>query len=212
MLLADNYIDRIDFLQYLPRTDCGACGKRTCREFVRDLKRAENRPSDCPDLARSLYYSFEIALDADNILPKFPCITDPRPGPTGVVEVNEPGKDSSILVSGNHVHTQDVLMSILSTTRTGFFLLFTDTKGHTVDMAVIYETLTTTQIMKSLETSGLLAKTSHPDILLPGLARAVGVELKQSTNWDVVVGPICAGELPLFWSDRWSPPSLMSKA
>ena len=203
MLLADNYLDRIDFLKYLPQTDCAACGAKTCQEFVEGLKRGEKRLQDCPDISESFYYPFHIALDADHILPQFACITDPRPGPIGVVEINGPGRQSPILISGNHVHTQDVLMSVLSTTRSPFFLLSTDTKGNTVDMAVIYRTITAEQIRKDIQTSGVLERTSHQDMIVPGLAAAIGSELQQATGWNVMVGPICAAELPLFLADRW---------
>ncbi len=205
MLLADAYLDRIDFLHYLPQTDCGACGAKTCQEFIEGLKQGDKKPVNCPELSESLYHAFDIALDADNILPKFPCITDPRPGPTGVVEINSPDDESPVLISGNHTHTQDILMTILSTTRSPFFLLFTNTNGNTVDMAVIYKTLTAEQIRKDVEASGILDRISGNDIIIPGLAADVGPELKQSTNWNVIVGPICAAELPLFLADRWLP-------
>jgi CO dehydrogenase/acetyl-CoA synthase gamma subunit (corrinoid Fe-S protein) len=205
MLLADAYLDRIDFLRYLPQTDCGACGVKTCEAFVHALKRGEKRPPDCPAMSESLYDPFHIALEADHTLPKFACVTDPRPGPIGVVEINRPGKESPLLISGNHVHTQDVLLSILGTTSSPFFLLFSDTKGNTVDMAVIFETLTAKQIRKDVQTSGVLGRISHNDMIIPGLAAAVGHELKQSTDWNIIVGPVCAAELPLFMADRWLP-------
>jgi acetyl-CoA decarbonylase/synthase complex subunit gamma len=204
-LLADAYLDRIDFLKYLPQTDCAACGAKTCRGFVEDLKRGEKKLADCPEIPENRYYSFEIALDADNLLPEFPCLTAPRPGPTGLIEINTPSADSPILISGNNIHTQDVLTSILSTTRSPFFLLFTDSKGHTVDMALIYESMMAEQISKDVRNSGVLTRTSHQEITIPGLAAAVGNELRQSTRWDVIVGPICAAELPLFFGDRWLP-------
>lgn len=208
MLLADNYLDRIDFLKYLPQTDCAACGAKTCEEFVEGLKRSEKGPQDCPDISESFYYPFQIALDAENILPQFACLTDPRPGPIGVVEINAPGNQSPILISGNHVHTQDVLTAILSTTRSPFFLLFTDTKGNTVDMAVIYRTMTAEQIRRDVQISGVFERASHQDIIIPGLAAAVGHELNQSTDWNVTIGPICAAELPLFFADRWLSPGM----
>ena len=203
MLLADNYVDRIDFLRYLPQTDCAECGTETCQEFVEDLKRGRKKPTDCSHLSESLYYPFHVALDADNLLPKFPCLTVPRPGPTGLVEINAPGDDTPILISGNNIHTQDVITSILGTTKSPFFLIFADTKGDTVDMAVIYESLTVEQIKKDVQTSGVLDRTSRQDIIIPGLASTMRDELKQSTGWKVTVGPICAGELPLFLADRW---------
>jgi len=206
MLLADTYPDRIDFLRYLPQTDCTECGAKACQEFVQDLKQGQKKPQDCPHLSENLYYPFQIALNADNFLPKFPCLTAPRPGPTGLVEINTPDDDSPILISGNNIHTQDVITSILSTTKSPFFLLFADTKGDTVDMAVILKCLTVEVISKEVVKSGVLDRTSRQDIIIPGLAAVVGDELKQSTGWNVIVGPICAAELPLFLADRWLAP------
>lgn len=206
MLLADTYLDRIDFLRYLPQTDCTECRAKTCQEFVQDLKQGRKKPQDCPHLSENLYYSFQVSLDADNLLPKFPCLTAPRPGPTGLVEINTPDDNSPILISGNNIHTQDVITSILGTTRSPFFLLFADTKGDTVDMAVIYKTLTAEQIRKDIQASGVLDRTSHQKIIIPGLAEAVGEELNQLTGLNVIVGPICAAELPLFLPDRWFAP------
>ncbi len=206
MLLADTYLDRIDFLRYLPQTDCTECGAKTCQEFVQDLKQGRKKPGECPHLSENLYYPFRVALDADNLLPKFPCLTAPRSGPTGLVEINTTDYDSPILISGNNIHTQDVITSILSTTRSPFFLIFSDTKGDTVDMAIIYKTLTAEQIRKDVQSSGVLDRTSRHDIIIPGLAGAVRDELKQSTGWNVIVGPICVAELPLFLADRWLAP------
>jgi len=205
MLLADRYIDRISFLKYLPQTDCAACGVPTCQEFVEVLKQGHKKPQNCPDLSPSLHYPFEVALDADNLLPKFPCLTVPRPGPTGLMEINNPGDDSPILISGNNTHTQDVMTSMLGTTKSPFFVVFADTRGDTVDMAVILKSLTVEVIRSEVVKSGVLEKTGHQKIVIPGLAWAVGDAFRESTGWNVTVGPVCAGELPLFFADRWLP-------
>jgi acetyl-CoA decarbonylase/synthase complex subunit gamma len=84
-------------------------------------------------------------------------------------------------------------------------LLFSDTKGNTVDMAIVFETLTAKQIRQDVQTSGVLDRISHKDMIIPGLAAAVGQELKKSTDWNIIVGPVCAAELPLFMADRWLP-------
>ena len=205
MLLADRYIDRIDFLRYLPRTDCGACGVSTCREFVEALKQGNKKPQDCPDLSPSLYYPFEVSLDADNLLPEFPCLTVPRPGPTGLMEINSPDKDSPVLISGNNTHTQDVMTSILGTTKSPFFVLFADTSGDTVDMAVVLKSLTGEVIRNEVVRSGVLQKTDHQEIIIPGLAGATSDDVRKSAGWKVIVGPVCAGELSLFLAVRWLP-------
>jgi CO dehydrogenase/acetyl-CoA synthase gamma subunit (corrinoid Fe-S protein) len=206
MPLADAYIDRIEFLKYLPQTDCGNCGAATCEAFVSGLKAGTDRAEDCPDVERDLYYPFQIALQADLILPQFPCLTTPRPGPTGLVEVNGPDEHSPVLISGNHVHTQDVLAAILGTTRRPFFLLFVDTKGDTVDMAVILNSLTPDGIAGAIVQSGIVERISHGEIVVPGLAAAMRDDLARATDLKVRVGPICAGELPLFFGASWVPP------
>ena len=205
-LLADNYVDRIDFLKYLPQTDCGACGVHTCQEFVDYLKQGSKRPEDCPDISEALYYPISVALDADNLLPKFPCLTMPRPGPTGLMEINNPDDDSAILISGNNVHTQDVITSILGTTKSPFFLICADTRGDTVDMAAILGSLTAEVISREVVKSRILERASHQEIVIPGLASAMGDGLRESTGWKVTVGPICAAELPLFFGEQWLPP------
>ena len=65
MPLADAYIDRIEFLKYLPGTDCGDCGAVTCEAFVAGLKAGRNKAGDCPGVGQDLYYPFQIALQAE---------------------------------------------------------------------------------------------------------------------------------------------------
>jgi len=176
-------------------------------EYVEALKLGLKKPADCPHLSETLYYPFQVSLNADNLLPKFPCLTLPQPGPTGLMEINTPDKDSPILISGNNIHTQDVITSILGTTRSPFFLIFADTKGDTVDMAVILKNLTAEVISKEVAKSGIHERASHQEIIIPGLAAAMSYEIEHSTGWKVTVGPICAAELPLFLADRWLPPA-----
>jgi len=73
-------------------------------------------------------------------------------------------------------------------------------------MAVIYKALRAEQIRTDLKSSGLIEKTPHQEIIIPGLAWAVAQELKKTTQLNVLVGPICAAELPLFLAHRWLPP------
>jgi CO dehydrogenase/acetyl-CoA synthase gamma subunit (corrinoid Fe-S protein) len=208
MLLADAYVDRIDFMKYLPQTDCRECGANSCQEFVEHLKLGTKGPGDCPDIPESLYHPFQVALNADRLLPKFPCLTVPRPGPAGLIEVNVTGDDNPVLISGNNVHTQDVITSILGTTKSPFFVLFADTRGDTVDMAMILGSLTVEVINREVIRSGILTGAAHREIVIPGLAAALRSQLRQSTGWKVTVGPICAAELPLFFGERWLPPTL----
>jgi len=206
MRLSDAYLDRIDLLRYLPQTDCGECGVEDCEAFAEDLKHGRKKLGQCPGVAEDLFYPFHVVLQADRLLPKFECLMGPQPGPVGLVKINTPDADSPILISGNHVHTQDVIASILGTTRSPFFVFFADTKGDTVDMAVILDSLTSQGIRQAVLGSGLLDRVSHHEVLIPGLASVMSDELSQATGWKVTVGPVCAAELPLFFGDRWLPP------
>jgi acetyl-CoA decarbonylase/synthase complex subunit gamma len=145
-------------------------------------------------------------MRADRLLPRFSCLTLPRPGPTGLIEINTPDDRSPVLMTGNHLHTQEVITSILSTTRSSFFLLLVDTRGDTVDMAVILRSLTADVIGEAINGSGILERTSHQKIIVPGLAWAILGDLKAAMGLDFVLGPICGGELPLFFGDKWLPP------
>jgi acetyl-CoA decarbonylase/synthase complex subunit gamma len=207
MPLADAYLDRIDLLKYLPQTNCGDCGDETCEAFAENLKQGIKKIEDCPGVSGDLYYPFQIVLKADRLLPGFECLMGPQPGPVGLVRVNAPDAQSPILISGNHVHTQDVLASMLGTTRSPFFVLFVDTRGDTVDMAVVLDSLTSEGIRQAVVGSGLLDSIFHHEIVIPGLASVMGDELSQATGWKVRVGPVCAAELPLFFGDRWLPPT-----
>jgi CO dehydrogenase/acetyl-CoA synthase gamma subunit (corrinoid Fe-S protein) len=205
MLLADAYVDRIDLLRYLPQTNCSACKASTCREFAEHLRQGQKDISDCPFVSKDLYYHFALALKADKILPRFSCVTVPQPGSIEPVEINAPLRDSPVLVSGNHLHTQNVLLSVLAGTRSPFFLLFSDTEGHTIDMAVIYKTITAEQIKKDADRSGILSINSDQEIIIPGLAGNLRTGLEKLVRTRVIVGPVCAAELPLFLAPKWLP-------
>jgi len=135
-----------------------------------------------------------------------PLLTHPRPGFSGIVELNEPGPASPVLVSGNNEYTEQVLMTVLGTTVCPFFALFVNTDGNTVDMAMIYKTLTAGRISSALKETGLEEKVTAKELIIPGLAASLKNDIEKSTGWSVRVGPVCAAELPLFLSEIWIPP------
>jgi CO dehydrogenase/acetyl-CoA synthase gamma subunit (corrinoid Fe-S protein) len=208
MHLADLYLDEIEFLKYLPKTDCAECGFKSCEDFIEALRQGRKKPRDCPFVSPSLYYPLQIALDAENILPKVPALTVPQSGHVGLVEINRPSDGAPVLISGNNVHTQEVMTSILATTKSPFFLVFADVKGDTVDMALIYDSMTAKQITEDIRRTKVIDSLSSQEIIIPGFASTMGDELKRLTGCNVTAGPVCAAELPLFLADRWLPPDL----
>jgi CO dehydrogenase/acetyl-CoA synthase gamma subunit (corrinoid Fe-S protein) len=120
------------------------------------------------------------------------------------VELNHPSPGDPVLVTGNSEFTQAVLLAVLSTTETPFFVLFCDTRGDTLDMAVILKSFTHDRIKQSMERKGLPDRAKGSTLILPGLAADMQRDVAEATGWPVQVGPVCAAELPLFFEDRWT--------
>ena len=142
----------------------------------------------------------------DNVLPDVEVSQHPIRGIEGYFEVNGPGPEDPVLVTGNALSTQEVVLAVLSTTTAPFHLLFTDTLGHTMDMAMIYGTFDAKRIEKAVDDAQLTEKVSHRELILPGVSEPLQDELGVLAPWTVRFGPHCAGELPLFFAERWAKP------
>ncbi len=203
MLRADLYEDRIPLDAYLSTGDCRACGFRDRDEFLAKLRAGELRPTDCP-LSRRKLIALSWAARPETILPPIEVLQLPTPGPAGLFPLNDPGRDSPVLVSGNSELTISVLTAVLSTTVSPFWYLVVDTDGHTVDMALVYEVFNTERIQRAFEREGLGAKAPDATLYLPGLAASLCRPLGDALKRKVVAGPVCAVELPLFFGEeRW---------
>jgi acetyl-CoA decarbonylase/synthase complex subunit gamma len=139
------------------------------------------------------------AARPNEILPEVEVLQLPHAGPTGLFPINQPKQDSPILVSGNSRLTDEVLTAVLSTTLSPFWYLVVNTDGHTVDMAMVYETFTPERVVQMLirEEADHIAPRST--LFLPGLAAPIRENLVQASGRSVTVGPVCAAELPLFF-------------
>ncbi len=206
MITADLYLDKIDFLKYLPGTDCKECGNSSCAAFVKQLKSESQSPSSCPFLNENQQRCFQLALRAESILPEVPALDLPRPTSSGLMEVNRATKNGLILVSGNSQFTQEVLSSMMAFTLSPFWLLFVDCCGDTVDMAMIYGSLEPEKIIATLKESRPYQGGERCEMVLPGFASKLKKPLEQQTGWQIRVGPICVAELPLFLGDNWEVP------
>jgi len=204
MIAADLYLNKIEFLKYLPQTDCRECGESSCAEFVKQLIKGIRTPSACPFLREGQIQAFNLALQGEKILPQVPALELPRPAPTGLVEINHPNDRSLVLISGNSEFTQEVLSAFMAYTLSSYWLIFVDCRGDTVDMAMIYESLKVEKIMAALKE---LPVHSRREIILPGFASPLKQLLEKQMRWKVEVGPLCIAELPLFLGDEWEVPS-----
>jgi len=44
------------------------------------------------------------------------------------------------------------------------------------------------------------------EMVIPGFAGSLEEEIKQVTGWNVNIGPLCCGELPLYFGEDWVRP------
>lgn len=205
-LKADLYLNRADPLRYLSPLDCRKCGSSSCSEWLEKLRLGKAKPKDCPSLGLGRVHALEVFLSLKEILPEVDVTQHPLAGQIGRLEINAPGPDSPVLVTGNALQTQEVVLAVLSTTNAPFHLLFVDTKGHTVDMAMIYKTFTSEAVCRAARDSGLASALSHRQLMIPGLAAQLKDPLEKEGGWQVTVGPVCVGELPLFFGKDWTKP------
>jgi CO dehydrogenase/acetyl-CoA synthase gamma subunit (corrinoid Fe-S protein) len=205
LLSADLYLEKIDFQRYLNQA-CSQCGLSSCTEFINAIKSGIKTPQDCSLISRNQSYALEAINRIKELWPEVPVLTHPRPGFAGAMELNEPAPNSLMLISGNNEYTEQVLMTVLGTTTCPFFVLFVDTDGNTVDMSMMYQTLTAERIWNSLQETGMEEKVIDKVLMIPGLAASLKEDIEILTGWNVRVGPVCAAELPLFLSEIWVPP------
>jgi CO dehydrogenase/acetyl-CoA synthase gamma subunit (corrinoid Fe-S protein) len=198
MLLADLYEKSIKIDTYVSSNDCRACGFHSREEFLNKLRSGKLKPSHCK-MARMRFLSLLWAAKPDEILPEVEVLQLPNPGPTGLFPINQPEKDSPILVTGNSKLTGEVLTAVLSTTVSPFWYMVVDTDGHTVDMAMVYEALTAERVMQILTREKADKIASESTLFLPGFAAAIRDNLAEKSGRTVTVGPLCAAELPLFF-------------
>ena len=126
-----------------------------------------------------------------------------QPGEAG----EEPGPEAPLLVTGNSEFSLAVVTGLLARTVSPFYLLLVDTRGDTVDMAMIYRSYTPQRLDQGVEAHRLAERVRPRQLIIPGVVAPLKEELAAYTGWDIRVGPICVAELPLFLGEAyWQPP------
>ena len=192
-------------INYLPDVDCGECGVVSCAEFAEQLIEGKNLPSNCPKLGDNIQTIMEKVLKLE--LPLIPTrfISYDKIAeavPPALIKIGHPPPDSVILVTGNFKQTVSLLELVLRETHTDAFLLTTDTRGFAVDCAMALKTFNPLVILEALTDSGVGDKVNHFRLIIPGLARSVAADIREKTQWDVVVGPVSGMEIPLYQLPR----------
>ena len=207
MLKANLYVDRIEIAPYLSLEECRKLGGADCAQVAARLKEGSLTPEDFRTLSPARRQALSLAVRALEVLPVVQSLELPRPVPLDLFEINEPGPDSPLLVTGNSEFTLTVVTGLLALTVSPFFLLLVDTRGDTVDMSMVYRSFTPQRLDQGLETHRLAEKVRRRQLIIPGVVGPLKEELAAYTGWDIRVGPICVAELPLFLGEAyWQPP------
>ena len=202
-LYADLYLDRIDLTRHTGTQTCQVCRVDSLAELLNRLRSGEFCPGQCPHWPRERVEAFQMAIDAGKVLPRIPSLSVPQPAEPGLFDVNGPTAGSPVLITGNSRLTHEVLLSVLSTTTAATWMLSVDTGGHTVDMSLVYGTLTPEAIVKAIQAGESTAEAFTGRTVLPGLAEKLARPVSDMLGRPVEVGPICAAELPLFFGSDW---------
>ena len=202
-LYADLYLDRIDLTRHAGKETCRVCHVDSLAELLDRLRSGQFCPGQCPHWPRERVEAFEMAIDAGKTLPRIPALGVPQPAGAGLVDVNGPTEVSPVLVTGNSRLTHEVLLAVLSTTTAPTWMVSVDTGGHTVDMSLVYQTLTPQAVAAAMGAGDSRAGALTGRIILPGLAAKLAAPVSEMLGRPVEVGPICAAELPLFFGTDW---------
>ena len=207
MLKANLYVDRIDIAPYLTAEECRGLGGPDCPQVAARFLEGSLKPEDCVALSPARRQALSLAVRALEILPVVQSLELPRPVPPDLFEINEPGPESPVLVTGNSEFTLSVVTGLLALTISPFYLLLVDTRGDTVDMSMVYRSFTPQRLDQGLTTHRLAEKVRRRQLIIPGVVAPLKEELAAYTGWDIRVGPICVAELPLFLGEAdWQPP------
>ena len=207
-LYADLYLDQIELARHAGTRTCQVCKVDSLAELLDRLRSGQICGGECVHWPRYRVEAFRTAIDAAAALPSIPSLDIPRPTDAGLFELNDPAPDSPVLVTGNSQLTHEVLLAVLSTTAAPMWMVSVDTGGHTVDMSLVFKTLTPEAIAGAF---GANESTVHDRriqglcgrIILPGLAEGAAAAVSELLGRAVEVGPICAAELPLFFGSGW---------
>lgn len=207
MLAADLYFDKIDLARYFTSHEAARAGARDAAELAARLKTGELHPASLDFLPPGKRHALEIALQPAKFLPQVPSLQLPRPVPPDLLELNDPGPEAPLLVTGNSEFTLTVMTALLALTVSPLYLLLVECRGDTVDMAMVYRSFTPQRLDQGLMTHNLASRLKEKRLILPGVLAPLEAELAAYTGWEIEVGPICAAELPLFLGEAWQPPA-----
>jgi len=116
----------------------------------------------------------------------------------GIYEINNPGKNSPVLVTSNFSLTFFNVKSDLENSKLPAYLLVVDTEGLSVLTAWAAGKFSPDKIDSSIQNFKLSDKSDRKELIIPGLVAMISGELEEKSGYKVLVGPKDSSTLPLF--------------
>lgn len=185
-----------NLLEYLDNSDCRQCGFASCVAFAEALVQRKARGDHCGELDLKMAATLNAVLDYTP--PKIPYDVMMHSMAPGVYRVGNPQASAPVLATCNFKETVYLLENILRACSLDAFLLMSDTKGYSVDNAVVEKKFTPFEVLKVISQAEAGSFVNHRRLIIPGLAAHLKSQLATTTGWQVSVGPVSGFEIPLF--------------
>ena len=134
------------------------------------------------------------------LLERLNIFTDPQRPMTvtqGIYEIENPDKDSPILVSTNFSLTYFIVSGEIEGSRVPSWLLIMDTEGLSVMTAWAAGKFSGDAVGMFVKKCGIADKVSHRKIIIPGYAASISGEMEEELpDWEVIIGPRDASLIP----------------
>lgn len=181
---------------YLEDIDCRDCGFSSCIAFAEALVSHDARADQCTELDPNMAVTMNTLLTFEpRTIPYNVMMESLTPG---VYPVGNPQASSPVLATCNFTETIYLLEDILQACSVDALLLMSDTKGYSVDNAVVEKRFTPFEILKVISEGEVGPLVNHRHLVIPGLAGHLKSHIATTSGWRVSTGPVSGFEIPLF--------------
>ncbi|HOK39612.1 MAG TPA: acetyl-CoA decarbonylase/synthase complex subunit gamma [bacterium] len=133
--------------------------------------------------------------------------TDPRKPlqiEPGVYKIGNPDENSPLLVTTNFSLTYFIVSGEIANSAFSARLVITDSEGMSVLTAWSANKFNSTIITKAIKTFNVENEIKHRKIIIPGYVAVLKGELEDELkNWQIMVGPQEAADLPDYLKEMW---------
>jgi acetyl-CoA decarbonylase/synthase complex subunit gamma len=133
--------------------------------------------------------------------------TDPRKPvsvESGLNVFGEPDENSPVFLTTNFALTYYTVASDIESAKVDCYLIVVDTEGLSVESAVAGRHLTADVVAETMNEFKVNEKVHHRHLVIPGRAARLSGEIRETTGWNVSVGPMDSSEIARFVEEKWT--------